>query len=331
MVERLMAVEGGGGNPVGGPPDESHVVLQPIIDRQRFHGPAGMRGLPIEGRFESRDAEDFEAEVVRARLGPMVLRRTTMTPHRALIDGRERGSDTDILRFMTLKSGSLLAAPPGGRPTRLEAGDALFTCRARSYVYQSNEPIVVVASTLPVTSLPAVVRRLEDLPVGPLPHSPLVDGVVDLLVNLADRLDEPWSFDADYAARGLIDLETAILTEIIAPQTPVPGTERVYAAAIAYIERHLGERDLRPPQIAAALGVSLRYLHRAFDDKEVTVARLLRERRLERVAVTLRVAERPPQLQVLATRFGFGSQDQLARAFRRQYGVSMSEYRAQQA
>jgi AraC-like DNA-binding protein len=304
-------------------------LVQPLIDRQRFHGPDGMRNLPIEGRFESRDAADFEAEVVRVQLGSVVLRRTAMTAHRAIIDGRDRGAQSDILRLMTVQEGVLLAAPPGGRPIRLGPGDALFTCRPRTYVYQANEPIVIVAATMPVASLPVIVRRLEDLPVGPLPHSPMVDAVVDLLVHLVDRLDEPWSFDADYAARGLIDLSTAILTEVIAPQAPVPGPDRVYSAAIEYIERHLTDPDLRPPRIAEALGVSLRYLHRAFDDKDVTVARLLRERRLEQVAQTLRTAERQPPLQSLATRFGFGSQDQLARAFRRQYGVSMTEYRAE--
>lgn len=299
----------------------------PTIDRQVFRGPEGLRALPIDGRIESRDAAVFEAEVVRVQLGTMVLRRTAMTAHRAVVDGHEAGVDSGVLRFVTLQQGTMLVAAPGGRPVRMVVGDALFTCRPRTYVYQANEPIVVVSSTVPISSLPAIVRRLEDLPVGPLPHAPLVDAVVDLLVHLADRLDEPWAFDADYAARGLLDLETAILTEIIAPQVPVPGPDRVYAAAVDYIERHIAEPGLRPPQIAEALGVSLRYLHRAFDDKEMTVARLLRERRLEQVATALRSSGRHPPLHGLAARYGFGSQDQLARAFRRRYGMSMTEYR----
>jgi AraC-like DNA-binding protein len=318
-----------GGRTTGPPPaGDGAPLAQPRIERRRFSGAEGIRSMPVEGRFESRDPAAFEAEVVRIQLGALVLRRTTMTPHRAMVDGREHPEDPDILRFMTVQQGSLLAAPPGGRPVRLGVGDALFTCRPRAYVYQADAPIVIVASTLPVTSLPAVVRRLDDLPIGPLPHSPLVDAVVDLLVHLSQRLDEPWSFDADYAARGLIELETAILTEVIGPQPPAPGPDRVHSAALDYIERHLGEPDLRPPQIADALGVSLRYLHRAFDDKEVTVARYLRERRLEQVAQALRSAERQPSLHHLAERYGFSSQDQLARAFRRRYGTSMTEYRA---
>lgn len=303
--------------------------MHPVVERHRFHGPEGMRSLPIEGRFESRDAEAFEAEIIQVRLGKLVLRRTAMTPHRAIVDGTDVADTSDILRLMTVKQGALHAAPPGGTPVRLGVGDALFTCRPRAYAYQADEPLVVVASTVPVSGLPSIVQRLDDLPIGPLPHSPLVDAVIDLLGHLADRLGEQWSFDADYAARGLIDLETAILTEIIAPQAAVPGPDRVYRAAAAYIERHLSDPGLRPPQIAAALGVSLRYLHRAFDDKEVTVSRLLRERRLEQVALVLRTAPSRPTLQHLAARFGFASQDQLARAFRRQFGMSMSEYRAE--
>ena len=325
-VKGRMTVNGAAQAPF---PDGGGAALAvPWADRQVFRGPEGMRSLPIEGRFESRDAARFEAEVVRVRLGNVVLRRTEITAHRAIIDGGSDASRPDILRLMTVRRGELFVAPPGGRPIRMGVGDALFTCRPRTYVYQANEPLIIVASTIPVSSLPTIVRRLEDLPIGPLPHSPLVDAVVELLAGLADRVDERWSFDTDYTARGLIDLETAILTEVLAPQPQTPGPDRVYTAAVDYIERHLGEPELRPPQIAEALGVSLRYLHRAFDDKEMTVARLLRERRLEEVAAALRVPERQPHLQQLASRFGFGSQDQLARAFRHRYGTSMTEYRS---
>ena len=257
---------------LGGSSRDDLALVVPRIERAVFRGLAGMRDFPLDARLEARDAQRFETEIVRVRLGRMELRRTTMTAHRGIVDGHD-AVGPGLLRFMTLQQGLLLVAMPGSSPIRMEVGDAVFTRRPQTYRYQSNGPLVVVSSTVSVDSLPAIVRRLEDLPIGLLPHAPLVDAVVDLLLHLADRLDEPWSFDADYAARGLLDLETAILTEVIAPHTPPPGPDRVYAAAVDYIERHLGDPDLRPPQIAEALGVSLRYLHRAFDDKEMTVAR----------------------------------------------------------
>jgi AraC-like DNA-binding protein len=205
----------------------------------------------------------------------------------------------------------------------------MFTCRDRTYAYRTEGPVVLVSSTLPVSSLPAAVRRLDLLPVGPLPRSALVDAVTHLMASLAGHLEESWTFDSEYAARGLIDLETAILTEVLGPREPLVGTDRLHAAAVEYIEQHLADPDLRPPQIADALGVSLRYLHRAFDDEEVTVARHLRERRLDLVAEALRTASRPPSLAALAERYGFSSQDGLARAFRRRFGRSMTDFRAE--
>lgn len=300
----------------------------PRVERRTYRGPAGLRDLPVEGTFGSPDPERFEAEMTRVRLGGLVLRRTRMSAHRAIVDGREGPEDPDILRLLTVQEGALLAIAPGGQPSRLAAGDAMFTCRVRSYAYRTEGPIVLVSSTMPVSSLPTSVRRLDLLPVGPLPRTALVDAVIELMASLAGRLEESWAFDSEYAARGLIDLETAILTEVLGPQEPLVGTDRIHAAALEYIEHHLADADLRPPQIADALGVSLRYLHRAFDDKEVTVARHLRERRLDLVAEALRTAPRRPSLAALAERYGFSSQDGLARAFRRRYGRSMTDFLA---
>jgi AraC family transcriptional activator of tynA and feaB len=309
-------------------PADPQPDTRPTIQRERYRGADGLRGFPIIGRLEAPDPASFDAVITRARLGRVDLRRVELSPHRAIIDGQMQEEQPEILRLLTIQRGSILAAPPGDRPIRLQAGDAMFTSRSRPYAYRTTEPLVLVNSVLPLASLPPSLRRLDRLPVGPLPHSPLVDAVVDLMANLAERFDEPWAFDADYAARGLIELETAILTEVIGPEEPAVGPERVYAAAVDYIERHLGDPDLRPPQIAEALGVSLRYLHKSFDDKEATVARHLRERRLDLVADALRSGARSPQLASLAERYGFSSQDRLARAFRRRYGVSMSDYRA---
>ena len=299
----------------------------PRVEHRTYRGATGLRDFPAEGRFVTPDPASFEAVMTRVHLGRLVLRRTEMTAHRAIVDGRFGSDEPDILRLLTLQGGSMLAAAPGGEPMRLAAGDAMFTCRERKYIYRTDGPVVVVATTLPVTSLPAAVRRFELLPIGPLPHSALVDAVVGLMANLAGRLDDSWTFDSDYAARGLIDLETAILTEVMGPAEPLVGPERVRAAALAHIERHVADPALTPPQIAEALGVSLRYLHRAFDDMEATVARHLRERRLELVAEALRTAPQQPTPAALAERFGFSSPDRLARAFRRRYGVSMAEFR----
>jgi AraC-like DNA-binding protein len=311
--------------------DQRDTIGEAIVRTRTMHhhysGPHGMRTLPNEGRIESLDANLFQADITSIHLGELVLRRTTITPHRAIIDGQQRGEDKEVLRLVVVKDGAVFAAPPGGDPARFDVGDALFAGPTKPCVYQTNGPLESISATLPISRLPAPFRELDALPSGPLPHSPLVDAVVQLLFCLVDRIDEPMAFDAGYAAQGLIDLQLAMITELLKPQAEVPGPERVHEAAIGYIDRHLGDSQLRPPQIADALGVSLRYLHHAFADKDATVARYLRTRRLEQVATTLRTGRPHSSLEGLAVRFGFRSKQQLARSFHRQYDVSMTEYR----
>jgi AraC-like DNA-binding protein len=171
------------------------------------------------------------------------------------------------------------------------------------------------------------VRRIEDLPPGALPHAPLEGALVRLLVGLASRLDEPMEFDAGFAERGIIDLETAVLLGLMGTRPGAPRADLVYEAAVEYIDRHIAEPDLAPPVIARALGVSVRSLHAAFTGRDVTVTKHLRDRRLDLVAEVVRTAARRPTSASLAVRFGYAGPDPLTRAFRQRFGRSIVEYR----
>ena len=222
----------------------------------------------------------------------------------------------------------MVATPRKGMPVRLRTGDAVFTSRERPCAFRTDERLTLVVSALPESSLPARVRRLVDLPPGALPHVPLVDAVVELLIGIASRSDEPFGFDAGYAERGLIDLESAILLEVMGDGPSLGAADRLSEAAIEYIDRHIAEPDLAPPGIAAALGVSVRSLHAAFAGKQVTVAKRLRDRRLDLVAEEVLASTRRPSSASLAARFGHPGPDHLTRAFRHRFGRSIVEYRS---
>lgn len=50
--------------------------------------------------------------------------------------------------------------------------------------------------------------------------------------------------------------------------------DRLVRSVLRHIDRHLGDPDLGPESIAAAHRISVRYLHRLFEDEAVTVSRL---------------------------------------------------------
>jgi len=130
-----------------------------------------------------------------------------------------------------------------------------------------------------------------------------------------------------------IDLLVSLLAhELETPDTAAdePDTRcRILRLRIqAYALGHLDDPDLSPASIAAAHHISVRSLHRLFQDHEETVAAWIRERRLERCRRDLadpRLADRPAH--VIGRTWGFADPAHFSRAFRATHGVSPSAYR----
>ncbi|MEV7127379.1 helix-turn-helix domain-containing protein [Streptomyces sp. NPDC093260] len=95
-----------------------------------------------------------------------------------------------------------------------------------------------------------------------------------------------------------------------------------------HIDRNLGDHDLSPQTVAAAHHISVRYLHRLFQDEGITVSRLVQRRRLEESARELaRGGASAPTVSAVARRWGFVSPAHFSRVFRGCYGCSPLEWR----
>jgi AraC-like DNA-binding protein len=67
-------------------------------------------------------------------------------------------------------------------------------------------------------------------------------------------------------------------------------------------------------------------VHTVFDVDGASVARHIRERRLDLVAAQLQRGRRFPRIGALAEQSGFGARDQLTRAFKARYGMTVADY-----
>jgi AraC-like DNA-binding protein len=95
-----------------------------------------------------------------------------------------------------------------------------------------------------------------------------------------------------------------------------------------YIDRRLADPTLGPGEVAAAFGISTRYLHRLFESEHETVAQYIRGQRLERCRLLLL----EPQLfghtiAMLAHRCGFSDLSGFNRVFRAKYGMTPRQLR----
>ena len=96
-----------------------------------------------------------------------------------------------------------------------------------------------------------------------------------------------------------------------------------------FIEAHLTESALGPNEIAHAVGISVRHLHRLFLQRESTVAEYIRERRLERCHTELcdpRFSNH--NITEIAFFWGFSDSAHFSRCFKRRFGVSPSLLRS---
>jgi AraC-like DNA-binding protein len=97
----------------------------------------------------------------------------------------------------------------------------------------------------------------------------------------------------------------------------------------SYVRARLADRDLDPRQIAAAMGISVRYLHRLFEDGDVSLCEFLLRQRLEAALADLRnPAKADLPVAEIAERCGFRSHSSFARSFRTHYGMSATAFRS---
>ncbi|MFC3572373.1 helix-turn-helix transcriptional regulator [Streptomyces yaanensis] len=79
--------------------------------------------------------------------------------------------------------------------------------------------------------------------------------------------------------------------------------------------------------IADAHNMSVRYLHKLFEQEEITVSRWILRQRLERCRRDLlRATGTAPTVARVARRWGFVSPSHFSRAFRAAYGMSPREW-----
>lgn len=111
---------------------------------------------------------------------------------------------------------------------------------------------------------------------------------------------------------------------------PAPGADQRSSAALrrmqAYIEQRLSDRSLSPEDVGTALNVSRTQLYEAFAG-EGGVARYIWRRRLAAVHAALQDPSDIRNLAELAFEYGFSSQAQLAKQFRRVFGETASRVR----
>ncbi|MFC5748461.1 helix-turn-helix domain-containing protein [Actinomadura rugatobispora] len=145
------------------------------------------------------------------------------------------------------------------------------------------------------------------------------------LADLPVRLGECSEESASRCVNLLLEL-----LEVVLADTPPPARSgsALRLSILNWINRHLGDEDLRPATIAAVYGISVRYLHRLFEGTGTSVSGYIRGQRLRQVRRDLTdPGNRDRTIAAIGACWGFSDPAHLSRLFRVEFGLTPSDVR----
>ncbi|MBD2818068.1 helix-turn-helix domain-containing protein [Streptomyces parvulus] len=242
-----------------------------------------------------------------------------------------RQSDPELLHMSLVLPGSgTVHVDRGGHRSVNDPYDLYFLDTSRPYDVRSHaeRPLVGVGVEIPKS-------RLH------LPGTGALDGVLGrrlsgrrgygaLLTRFISHVsDEPDAYrpsDAPRLSGVLVDLVAGLISHELDAEAALPPETRTRNLVLtirSFILHHFRDPRLTPQTVAAAHHISSRHLHRLFQQEGVTVAALIRHRRLEQAHRDLAdPALLDTPVQTIAARCGFTTPAHFSRAFRAAYGVS---------
>ncbi|MET9224721.1 helix-turn-helix domain-containing protein [Lentzea sp. NPDC003310] len=259
----------------------------------------------------------FQGSIATCDLGPLRLV-SLRTPESACV-GRERdASDSGNLAVKVMTRGR----------TRIEQGRGIADLGPTDFVLLDPTRGVRFESTAAAHVTILVPRR--ELRIRPAQIDRLIgvriDGshgpgaLVSVLARESARSATGFrEAEALRSAAAFVELIAVALEARLDDDQPAPD-EWLRDRITGYIEARLADPDLSPPRIAAAHHISVRRLHKLFEEQPLTVAALIRRRRLERCRAELTGGGRT--VTAVAARWGFSDPTHFSKLFKATYGYN---------
>ena len=277
-------------------------------------------------RFEPRDVSDFDYSLAARRIGEGVVvssaRYSAVTGVRRppmLADGRGN--------FVLSIHDTDYEFEAAGRSWTVCAGDIVVVDEASSYRFRLPGTGAMVMA-LDRNQLLEIAPGAGAEPAWHFPRTspmvPLVSGYAGLLRTLPDT--EPGDIASEHALR-LVG--TLIGRRHVDERSGHSVSQARLTLVKADIDRRLSDPWLDLEGVARRQGVTPRYIQLLFASEGTTFSDHVRRKRLQRAWFALRdEAGRTASIASIAFEAGFGDLSSFNRAFRRHFGMTPSEVRA---
>jgi AraC-like DNA-binding protein len=280
-------------------------------------------------RFTAPRDRPFRGRIRGQTLGPIRVCEIAASAHTVERTPRlARGDGGEHFKLSLVLEGSALIVQDD-REAVLRPGDfGIYDCD-RPYTLHGAEGFRMVVCRLPHEDFRLSPRQVAPMTATRIPGG---RGLAWVLAPFLERLAGTGELRASPVVGNVLDLVAALCEEHLGDAGLArPAQQRateLLVSARAYADAHLGDPELSPGRIAAAHFVSVRHLHTAFEPTGTTVARWIRERRLQRCREELRdPAHAHETVATIAARWGLVDSSHFSRIFRTAYGMSPRDWR----
>lgn len=278
-------------------------------------------------------APDFYGKIINQRLGRIQL--SEVISHKQFVDRsrRQLARSSDDCFLISLQLSGRGCIQQDGRSAILAPGDFALYDATRRYTLTFDDEFRQLVLKAP---RPALADRLdfpERFTATAIGGSAGMGRVAAELCRAVTR-EAPTLLphEIERMANTLIDVFAAALGHSLVDQ---PLSSRSHRAAQLvrvkmFIEDHLRDPELSPERIAAAHGISTRYLSKLFEPTGSSVARWMWDQRLERVERDLRDPDLAGHnVSDIAFGWGFNNMSHFSRAFKAQFGTCPRTWRSE--
>jgi AraC family transcriptional regulator, positive regulator of tynA and feaB len=153
--------------------------------------------------------------------------------------------------------------------------------------------------------------------------------VADLLTTLAREASDCPEATAAIIANNLVDLIASLFeTDAGNPISAQTARWAILKRCMVYINSHFSDPSLSPRTLADAMGVSVRYVHKAFEGFDRSIGEYLLDIRLEKSRAWLLRPDRSMlSIKQIAFGCGFQNQSHFSTSFKSKFGLTPAELR----
>ncbi|SPF78171.1 helix-turn-helix domain-containing protein [Pseudoprimorskyibacter insulae] len=272
--------------------------------------------------------DDFVGRMHTRVIGELALHDIAIsTPHRAI-----RRQPQKDLCFVSLQLAPTNCRFNGRREHEFTSGSMLIYQASDAYELDFTGESESLVIAVPKSLLSHRVSNLQTHLDEALHYDPAKVSMIANLMRgiLASDPNAPQAVE-DSLAEALLNLLVATLFDC-RDAVSSPATFGAYAMlqrVRAYLNDNIDDPNLNPLGVAEALGITVSYLHKIFLQSQTTLMQYVLAERLERCRRDLAKLDGKDGISQVAYRWGFNDASHFSRSFRKRFGVSPREYRAE--